>query len=54
MARRTKEDADATRNALLDAAEIVFHDKGVARASLSEIAQAAGTSPSKVKIVIEM
>ena len=44
MARRTKEDADATRNALLDAAEIVFHDKGVARVSLSEIAQAAGAT----------
>lgn len=28
MARRTKEDADATRNALLDAAELVFYEKG--------------------------
>ena len=44
MARRTKEDADATRNALLDAAELVFYEKGVARASLSEIAQAAGAT----------
>lgn len=44
MARRTKEDADATRNGLLDAAELVFYEKGVARASLSEIAQAAGTT----------
>ncbi|RYF05987.1 MAG: TetR family transcriptional regulator, partial [Comamonadaceae bacterium] len=32
MARRTKEDADATRNNLLDAAELVFYEKGVARA----------------------
>ncbi|WP_416401388.1 TetR family transcriptional regulator [Alicycliphilus denitrificans] len=44
MARRTKEDADATRNALLDAAELVFYEKGVARASLSEIAQTAGAT----------
>lgn len=44
MARRTKDDADATRNSLLDAAEHVFYDKGVARASLGEIAQAAGAT----------
>ena len=44
MARRTKEDADATRNSLLDAAELVFYEKGVARASLNEIAQAAGAT----------
>lgn len=31
MARRTKEDADATRNSLLDAAERVFYEKAVAR-----------------------
>ena len=44
MARRTKEDADATRNSLLDAAERVFYEKGVSRASLSDIAQAAGAT----------
>lgn len=44
MARRTKEDADATRSSLLDAAERVFYEKGVARASLGEIAQAAGAT----------
>jgi len=44
MARRTKEGADATRQALLDAAEDVFHKKGVGRASLAEIAQAAGAT----------
>jgi len=44
MARRTKEDAGATRQALLDAAEQVFYDKGVARASLAEIALAAGAT----------
>ena len=42
MARRTKEDAEATRNKLLDAAAEVFFAKGVAGASLSEVAQAAG------------
>lgn len=44
MARRTKEDAVATRNALMDAAEQVFREKGVSRASLSDIAQAAGAT----------
>ena len=44
MARRTKEDAIATRNSLIDAAEQVFGEKGVSRASLSDIAQAAGTT----------
>ena len=47
MVRRTKEDADATRNSLLDAAERVFYEKGVARASLSEIARAAGATALK-------
>lgn len=44
MARRTKEDAVATRNGLIDAAEQVFREKGVSRASLSDIAQAAGAT----------
>lgn len=44
MARRTKEDAQATRCALLDAAERVFLQRGVARTSLAEIAQAAGVT----------
>lgn len=42
MVRRTKEDSLATRDSLIDAAEMVFSDKGVSRASLSDIAQAAG------------
>src|SRR6476659_11387172 len=41
MARRTKEEAQETRARLLDAAEQVFHDKGVAHASLEDIAAAA-------------
>jgi TetR/AcrR family acrAB operon transcriptional repressor len=44
MARRTKEEAVGTRNALIDAAEQVFHEKGVSRASLGDIAQAAGAT----------
>lgn len=44
MARRSKEDALATRNALLDAAEHVFLAQGVAGTSLNDIAQAAGTT----------
>jgi TetR/AcrR family acrAB operon transcriptional repressor len=42
MARRTKEDALATRELLLDAAERVFHRRGVSRTTLQEIAQDAG------------
>jgi TetR/AcrR family acrAB operon transcriptional repressor len=41
MARRTKEEAAGTRSRILDAAEGVFHDKGVAHASLEDIAAAA-------------
>ena len=44
MARRTKEDALATRNSLLDAAELVFQAQGVSRTSLNDIARSAGTS----------
>lgn len=41
MARRTKAEAAATREALLDAAEEVFLEKGVARTSLEQIARHA-------------
>ncbi|MHC5348742.1 TetR family transcriptional regulator [Metapseudomonas furukawaii] len=44
MARRTKEEAEETRVQILDATERVFHEKGVSRASLAEIATAAGVS----------
>ena len=40
MARRTKAEAEATRGQILDAAERVFYDKGVAHASLEDIAAA--------------
>lgn len=44
MARRTKEEAQATREALLDAAERVFEQRGVSRTTLSDIARAAGVT----------
>lgn len=44
MARRSKEDALATRERLLDAAEEVFLAQGVAGTSLNDIAVAAGTT----------
>ena len=44
MARRTKEDALATRNSLLDAAELLFQKQGVSSTSLNDIARQAGTS----------
>ena len=48
MARRTKEDAQATRQALLDAAERVFEQRGVSRTSLAEVAVAAGVTRGAV------
>ncbi|WP_248321337.1 MULTISPECIES: TetR family transcriptional regulator [unclassified Caballeronia] len=44
MVRRTKEEAQETRNRILDAAERVFYEKGVSRTSLADIAQAAGVT----------
>jgi TetR/AcrR family transcriptional regulator, acrAB operon repressor len=48
MVRRTKEDAAITREQLLDAAEKVFRQRGVARSSLAEIAAAAGVTRGAV------
>ncbi|MEP6873525.1 MAG: TetR family transcriptional regulator [Burkholderiales bacterium] len=42
MARRTKEEAQATRSLILDTAELVFEQRGVSGTSLHEIAKAAG------------
>ena len=44
MARRTKEEALATRHRLLDAAEILFQSQGVSRTSLQQIAEEAGAT----------
>lgn len=48
MARRTKEQALATRSALLDAAEQLFHERGVSRTTLQDIAMAAGVTRGAV------
>jgi len=44
MVRRTKEDAQATRNHILDTAVEVFSHKGVAHTSLNDIAKEAGVT----------
>ncbi|MDM0089645.1 MULTISPECIES: TetR family transcriptional regulator [unclassified Variovorax] len=44
MARHTKEEALATRNRLLDAAELLFQAQGVSQTSLQQIAQQAGAT----------
>jgi len=44
MARNTKEKALETRDRILDAAEDVFHEKGVSNTSLNDVAQAAGVT----------
>jgi TetR/AcrR family transcriptional regulator, acrAB operon repressor len=44
MARRTKEEAAATRDSILDAAEQLFSEQGVSRTTLQHIATAAGVT----------
>lgn len=44
MVRKTKDEALATRERLLDAAGRVFGDKGVSHASLTDVAKAAGVT----------
>ncbi len=44
MARRTKADAELTRSAILDAAELLFYQQGVSETTLSDIAAQAGVS----------
>jgi TetR/AcrR family acrAB operon transcriptional repressor len=44
MARKTREEALATREQLLDAAERVFRQRGVGHSSLAEVADAAGVT----------
>ena len=44
MARRTKDEALETRNAILDTAERVFSRHGVSRTTLADIAAAAGVT----------
>jgi len=44
MARKTKAEAAATRDSILDAAERLFAEQGVSRTSLQHIATAAGVT----------
>lgn len=48
LARRTKEEAAATRELLLDTAERMFLQRGVGRTSLNDIAHAAGLTRGAV------
>jgi TetR/AcrR family mexXY operon transcriptional repressor len=48
MARKTKEESQNTRNGILDAAELVFLEKGVAQTAMADIADAAGISRGAV------
>ena len=48
MARKTKTQAAVTREQLLDAAERVFRERGVAHTSLTEVAAAAGVTRGAV------
>lgn len=48
MARKTKEEAQATRDLLLDTAEQLFGEQGVSRTSLNEIALAANLTRGAV------
>ena len=48
MARRTKTEAAATRQKLLDAAARVFRERGVAHSTLAQVAAAAGVTRGAV------
>jgi TetR/AcrR family acrAB operon transcriptional repressor len=48
MVRKTRIEAAATREALLDAAEGVFRDKGVAHSTLADVATSAGLTRGAV------
>lgn len=48
MVRKTKAEAEHTRQQILDAARRVFHTHGVSRSSLEEIAQVAGVTRGAV------
>ncbi|POZ62878.1 TetR family transcriptional regulator [Chromobacterium alticapitis] len=48
MARKTREEAEQTRQQLLDAAERLFSEQGVSRTTLADIAAAAGLTRGAV------
>lgn len=48
MARKTKAEAGKTRQQIIDAARQVFHERGVSRTTLEQIANAAGVTRGAV------
>lgn len=48
MVRRTKADAELTRETILDAAELLFAERGIEQTSLEDIAKAAGVTRGAV------
>ncbi len=48
MARKTKAEAEQTRQKIIAAARSVFHSEGVSRTSLEKIAQVAGVTRGAV------
>ena len=48
MVKKTKEDAEKTRNSIIDAARTVFLQRGVSRSSLEQIASKAGVTRGAV------
>lgn len=48
MARRTKAEAELTRQQILDAARRVFHKRGVSRTTLEQVAKAANVTRGAV------
>lgn len=48
MARKTKEEAELTRQDIIDAARCVFHECGVSRSSLEQVARVAGVTRGAV------
>ena len=48
MARKTKAEAEQTRQQIIDAARCVFHERGVSRTTMEKVAQVAGVSRGAV------
>lgn len=48
MARKTKAEAERTRQHIIDAARRVFHERGVSHSSLEKVAKAAGVTRGAV------
>lgn len=48
MARKTREESLAIKHRILDAAELVLLDKGVAQTAMADLAEAAGMSRGAV------